>query len=273
MLIIGEKINSTLAAAARAVAGRDGHALADLAQRQVAAGANMLDVNCGTVEASKEPEVMSWLVETVQQAVEVPLCIDSANPEALAAGLQAHQGEALVNSITGEGQRYQKVLGLVKQHGSSVIALGMDDRGIPSDADMALEVGQGLVERLAQDGVPPGRVYFDPLVRTVATCPGAATDTLSVMRALKGRFPELHFVTGLSNVSYGMPERRHLNRAYVVLCMGAGLDAVIVNPFDRSLVAMILAGEVLLERDRYALSYIEAYNQGKLSDPDESTSR
>ena len=266
MLIIGEKINSTIKATGEAVANKDGAALADLAKRQVEAGANLLDVNCGTVDAAAEPETMAWLVKLVQEAVDAPLCIDSANPEALAAGLAAHQGKAMVNSISGEPERYAKVLPLLKQYGSSVIALGMDGNGIPGDADTALAVGQKLVRDLLDDGVAADDIYFDPLVRSVATSPSAAVETLAVMRGLKEAFPDIHLASGLSNVSYGLPERRHLNRAYVVLSMGAGLDAVIMDPFDRNMVSLILASEVLLEKDRFCLRYIEAYNQGKLGD-------
>lgn len=267
MLIIGEKINSSLKTTAQAVDARDEATLVDLAKRQVEAGANMLDVNCGTVEAAKEPETMTWLAGLVQASVgEVPLCVDSANLEALAAGLAVHQGKAMVNSISGEKERYQKVLPLLKQYGSSVIALGMDDQGIPGDADTALQVGIKLVSDLADDGIAFDDIYFDPLVRSVATSPEAALETLRVMRELKERFPDMHLASGLSNVSYGVPERRHLNRSYVVLSMGAGLDAVIMNPFDKTMIELILANEVLLAKDRYCLKYIEAFNQGRLSD-------
>ncbi|MCA1988686.1 MAG: dihydropteroate synthase [Desulfarculus sp.] len=265
MLIIGEKINSTLKATAKAVAERDETALVDLAQRQVAAGAGMLDVNCGTVEADQEPEVMRWMVKLVQGAVNTPLCIDSANPAALAAGLMAHQGKAMVNSISGESERYRKVLPLLREHGASVIALGMDDQGIPGDGEKAYAVGAKLVEDLVKDGLSLEEIYFDPLVRSVATSPSAALETLDLMRRLGASFPGLHFASGLSNVSYGVPERRHLNRAYVVLSMGAGLDAVIMDPFDQVMVQLILASEVLLEKDRWCLRYIEAFNQGRLS--------
>lgn len=264
MLIIGEKINSTRKSIDRAVREKDAAAVVAEAQKQIEAGAHMLDVNCGTLDAREEPDTMVWLVQTVQQATGVPLCIDSANPAALAAGLGAHQGKAMINSISGETERFSSVLPLVRQYGASVVALCMDDRGIPAGLDRALEVGNALVSRLLDAGVPVGDIYFDPLVRSVATNPETVLETLRLMEEMAARFPGLHFVSGLSNVSFGLPERRHLNRAYVVLSMASGLDAVIVDPLDSTLMALVLATEALLNKDRFCMQYIRSYQQGKL---------
>ena len=229
------------------------------------AGADLLDVNCGTLGVSEEPEVMGWLVQIVQREVDKPVCIDSANPDALGAGLAVHQGKAMVNSISGEKQRFERVLPLVQQYGASVIALGMDDSGIPESVDHSLNVGTRLVEDIVRAGVSVEDVYFDPLVRSVATSPETVTQTLTLIEKLSERFPGLHFVSGLSNVSFGLPERRHLNRAYAVLSIARGLDAVILDPLDRTVIALIHATEALMNRDRYCMRYIEAYHEGKLA--------
>ena len=264
MLIIGEKINTTRKSMGRAVEERNAEMIRQEAVKQVQAGAHTLDVNCGTVSAEAEPEALTWLVKTVQSAVDLPLCLDSPNPAALTAGLAVHQGKPMINSISGEGGRYGQILPLVKQYGASVVALGMDDRGIPQNSEQAFEVGIKLVNDLLIDGVPIDDIYFDPLVRSVATSPGAVIDTLRLMQDLGSKFPGLHFVSGLSNVSFGLPERRHLNRAFVVLSVAGGLDAVIMDPLDETMSALIYAAEALMNKDRFCLKYIEAYHQGKL---------
>ena len=264
MLIIGEKINSTRKSIDRAVRARDVELLREEVLGQVNAGAGMLDVNCGTLEAREEPETMKWLVKTVQDIAGIPLCIDSPNSEALAAGLSVHQGKAMINSISGETERFQKVLPLVKEYKASVVALCMDNRGIPANKEQSLQVGIKLVSDLLYAGIPVEDIYFDPLVRSVATNPEAVVETLKLMEEMSGRFNGLHFVSGLSNVSFGLPERRHLNRAYVVLSMASGLDAVIVDPLDSTLMALVYATEALLNKDRFCLRYIRSHHQGKL---------
>ena len=264
MFIIGEKINTTRKGMEQAVRDRNADAIREEAIRQAQAGAHILDVNCGTLPTEAEPEALSWLVQTVQSAVDLPLCVDSPNPAALAAGLAVHKGKPMINSISGEKARYAGVLPLVKQYQASVVALGMDDRGIPQDKNRAMEVGVALVNNLVADGVPLNTIYFDPLVRSLATSPGAVLDTLDVMKEMSSRFPGLHFVSGLSNVSFGLPERKHLNRAFVVLSVASGLDAVIMDPLDVTMVAQIYAAEALMNRDRFCRKYIEAFRQGKL---------
>lgn len=267
MLIIGEKINSTRKSMGRAIAERDEDALREEAVKQTSAGAHVLDVNCGTVSSDQEPDTMKWLVKTVQSATSLPLCIDSPNPAALSAGLAEHQGRPMINSISGEKSRYEQVLPLAKHYKASLVALGMDDRGIPQNKEQAFEVGVKLIESLMLDGIQLSDIYFDPLVRSLATDTSAVVETLLLMDSLRHQFPGIHFVSGLSNVSYGLPERRHLNRAFVVLSIEAGLDSVIMDPLDANMMALIYAAEALLNKDRFCLSYIDAYQKGRLKSP------
>lgn len=265
MIIIGEKINSTRKSVDTAVRARDKEAIVAEALRQKEAGAHYLDVNCGTLNTEEEPEALTWLVRIVQEAIGLPLCIDSPNSEALAAGLAAHQGEALINSISGETERFNQVLPLVKQYDSSVVALCLNDQGIPRDCKSAIAVGDKLIQDLTSEGIALDRIYLDPLVRSLATSADTVMDTLELIRVLAQKYPGLHFVSGLSNVSYGLPERRHLNRAYVVMSVAAGLDAVIMDPLDKGMHAMIYAAEALVNRDRFCLNYIRAHNDGRLN--------
>ncbi|MGA2229182.1 MAG: dihydropteroate synthase [Syntrophobacteraceae bacterium] len=265
MLIIGERINSTRKGIEQAIRKRDRDAIVSESLRQAEAGANFLDVNCGTLDAADEPAALEWLVRVVQDSVDLPLCIDSPNPDALAAGLAVHRGEPIINSISGESERFKKVLPLIKQYNGAVVALCLDDGGIPPDRNTAIEVGGGLVGALTDAGVPIDKIYLDPLVRSVATSPLTVLDTLAVIETLRVKYPGLHFVSGLSNVSYGLPERRHLNRAYVVMSIVSGLDAVIMDPLDDLMHALIYAAEALVNQDRFCLKYIKAYQEKKLS--------
>jgi 5-methyltetrahydrofolate--homocysteine methyltransferase len=266
MFIIGEKINATRKSIGAAIKERNRAHIQEVARSQEEAGANALDVNCGTAPASEEPETMKWLVKTVQEVTDLPLCIDSANSQALAAGLAHHKGKPLINSISGENARYNSVAPLVKQYGAGVIALCNDNKGLPSSKEMALEVGHSLVGRLLKDGIPVDDVYLDPLARALATSPETVMDTLEVIRDLSHSYPGLHFVCGLSNVSFGLPERRRLNHAFVAMGVAFGLDAIIADPLDRQLLALIYASEALVNKDRFCLAYIKAFNEGKLSD-------
>ncbi|MEJ2716531.1 MAG: dihydropteroate synthase [Deltaproteobacteria bacterium] len=267
MLVIGERINATRRSIREAIKSRDMDAIVREAKSQIEAGANYLDVNCGTVDAAEEPAVMQWLAQGLQQAASAPLCIDSANPEALSAGLAVCRGPAMINSISAESERFSKVLPLITEYRADVVALCMDDKGIPPDSATAEKVGRDLVRRLLDAGVPADRIYVDPLVRSVATNPETVMGTLDLMQRLAGAFDGIHFVSGLSNVSFGLPERRHLNRAYVVMSVASGLDAVIMDPLDRTLQALIYAAEALANKDRFCMQYIGAYNEGKLSAP------
>ncbi|MEW6547360.1 MAG: methyltetrahydrofolate cobalamin methyltransferase [Bacillota bacterium] len=264
MLVVGERINTSRKGVAEMVARRDGEAIAREARRQVEAGANFVDVNAGTF-VSEEPELLRWLVTVVQHAVQVPLCVDSPNPIAIRAALEVHRGKALVNSITGERTRFQQLLPVVKQFGCGVVALCMDDAGMPASGEEAVAKGSRLVEDLLSAGIPAEDIYLDPLVRPVSTDFRAGLAVLDAIRALRQQYPGVHAICGLSNVSFGLPERRLLNRAFLVAAMAAGLDAVILDPLDDKLMALLRAAEAVLGRDPYCSRYLRAYREGKLA--------
>lgn len=245
------------------VARRDAAAVQREALRQVEAGATYVDVNAGTF-VDEEPQALRWLVETVRQAVPAPLCLDSPNPAALRAALEAHEGKALVNSITGEKARFSQVLPLVREHGAAVVALCLDDAGMPGSAEEAAAKGSRLVEDLLAAGIGLDDVYVDPLVRPVGVEPSAGTAALEAIRRLRERYPGVHFICGLSNVSFGLPRRSLLNQAFLAATMAAGLDAVICDPLDGPLMSLLTAAEAVLGRDPSCGRYLRAYRQGKL---------
>lgn len=258
MNIIGEKINGTRKQVAAAIASRDAGLVAALARQQVDAGAHWLDVNAGTAPG-REPEDLVWLVRTTQSAVDVPLCLDSTNAVALAAALKEVKRPPLINSISGEAQRLAGILALVAAHpGCGVIALAMDERGIPPAADARMEVIERLVAATRGAGVADERVYIDPLVMTVATDTEAAGVTLEVVRRVRAAFPMAHIALGLSNVSFGLPARALVNRTFLTLALAAGIDTAMIDPTDTELKAALLATELLLGRDRHCLTFTRA---------------
>ena len=263
MLIIGEKINGTLKKTAAAIADRDAAFIRDLACRQVEAGADYLDVNAGT-GSGKEPEDLVWLVEIVQTIVDVPLCLDSANPQALQAGLEYVRRTPMINSISGEARRLEGILPLAAARGCPVIALLLDDQGIPADLNGRLEIGRRLIGLTRKAGLPDEKVYIDPLAMAISTKTEGALIALESMRALRSEFPAVKFSIGLSNISFGLPARSLINQAFLAQLLATGLDAAIINPMEQGMINMLYATELVLGRDRYCRSYTTAFRKGRV---------
>jgi cobalamin-dependent methionine synthase I len=262
--IIGEKINGTRSSVAKAIADRDAGFIEALAVRQAEAGAHRIDVNAGT-RPDREPDDLRWLVETVQAAVDLPLCLDSVNPAALAAALAVTHTPPLINSVSGEPGRLESVLPLAADQGCAVIALALDEAGIPAGAAQRLAVIRRLLAATRDAGLKDSDVYVDPLVMAVSTATGAGAVALEVISAVRAEFPEAHITAGLSNVSFGLPVRHLVNRTFLALAVAAGLDSAICDPLDRDLLATLLATDLLLGRDRHCLAYTRAYRAGRLT--------
>jgi cobalamin-dependent methionine synthase I len=261
MEIIGEKINGTRKRVAQAIEERDADFIRDLARRQAEAGAAWLDVNAGT-HPEQEPNDLVWLVENVQAATDTPLCLDSANPRALAVAIEAVDKTPMINSISGEPDRLENILPLVAEHGCCVIALAMAATKIPETSEERVTVVRKIMEATRAAGVLDGRIYVDPLVMTVGTCLESGPVFFDTLRAVHAAYPEVHFTAGLSNISFGLPARSYINRAFLTLAIGAGLDSAILDPLDQDLRAALLAAELVLGRDDYCLNYTRAYRAG-----------
>ncbi|MEW5945577.1 MAG: dihydropteroate synthase [bacterium] len=283
MLIIGERINATRKSIREAILERDAGKIAAEAVAQVKSGAQALDVNAG-FDPETETGNLLWLVGTVLDAARVTLCLDSTSPEALDAALEACRAResadaayrngssgarsggndarrVIINSISGETGRYSAVIPLVREHGASVIALCMDDGGMPADGEKRVRAGTALVERLLGDGVPPGDIFLDPLVVPVGVNPSGGKDALDSIGRLKSAFPDVKVVLGASNVSFGMPRRSALNAAFVAMAALAGADAAIVDPLDDALMSVLKAALALAGRDPFCAGYIEHFRK------------
>jgi 5-methyltetrahydrofolate corrinoid/iron sulfur protein methyltransferase len=261
--IIGEKINGTRKQVKEAVLNRDMAFIQKLAVDQAEAGASWIDVNAGTA-TDREPDDLVWLVQVVQVVVDNPLCLDSANPVALSAALSEVKQPPLLNSISGERARLKCVLPLAARAAGGVIALAMDDEGIPDGTEGRLGIVRRLMHETRSAGIPDEQIYVDPLVMTISTNGSAAQVALATVRAVKAEFPQVHFTSGLSNVSFGLPKRSLINRAFLTMMLEAGLDTAILDPMDRELRKALLAAEALLGIDRRCLCYTRAFRAGIL---------
>ncbi len=256
MIIVGELINTSREGLEEAVKERDTEFIQDLAKKQEEAGADYVDVNCGTL-IKQEVEAMEWLVETAQEVVDVPLSVDSPDPEAIEVGLEKHEGQALVNSITDEDERYEDVLPLIKEYDAKVIALLMEDEGMPDDCDDRIRIATSLVDKLKSDGIEEDRIFVDPIIQPIGTDQEMGLHILNAIEKIREKYPEVHITCGLSNISHGMPLRPLLNRAFCILARSRGMDSAIIDPLDEHLMSLITASETLLGNDDGCMDYLK----------------
>ncbi|WP_025321404.1 methyltetrahydrofolate cobalamin methyltransferase [Deferrisoma camini] len=267
MIIVGELINASRKAIAPAIEARDARAIAQVARDQHDAGADYIDVNAG-IFVGQEADYLRWLVETVQSEVDTPCCLDSPDPRAIEAALAVHRGPepAMINSISLEKDRYEALLPLIAGTELKVVALCMSDEGMPETTDQRLAIADRLVNGLVQAGVGVGNIFVDPLVQPLSTRSDFGVEFLNAVEAIRGRFPGIHTMCGLSNISYGLPERKLLNQTFMVMAIAKGLDGAIVNPLDRRMMAQIVAAETLAGRDGYCMNYLKAFRAKRFAD-------
>jgi 5-methyltetrahydrofolate--homocysteine methyltransferase len=257
-VIIGERINPTgrkvLAAEMRE--GTMDRVRAD-AIAQVAAGAHMLDVNAG-IPMADEPALLVAAIKAIAEVTDAPICIDSSVVEALEAGLAAYEGKALVNSVTAEEERMERILPLVKKHGAAVIGMANDETGISMVPEERLALARRIIERAADHGIPQQDVIIDPIAMTVAADPTSGLITLETMRLIRDELGN-NMTCGASNVSFGLPDRPTVNAAFLPVAMYAGLTCAITNPLVPEVRRAVLASDLLLGHDEYAMKWISAH--------------
>ncbi|PKM60004.1 MAG: methyltetrahydrofolate--corrinoid methyltransferase [Firmicutes bacterium HGW-Firmicutes-4] len=264
LTIVGELINTSRPAVKEAAKNRDKDMIIDLAIRQANAGATFIDVNCGNM-INNEEETMEWLVNTIQSEVEVPLCIDSPSATALDVGLSlCKYGRPMINSISDEDERYDSVLPLIKKYNAKIVVLCMDSTGMPVTSDDRMKVVHTLHDKLASEGVKDDDMYFDPLVKPVSSVGTAGIEVLETIKKIKTDYPNVHFMCGLSNISYGLPNRAILNRLFVVETMTLGMDGYVLDPTNNKTMADIATSRALLGMDSYCGGYIKAHRSGLL---------
>jgi 5-methyltetrahydrofolate--homocysteine methyltransferase len=260
LVIIGERINPTgRKKLAKALEDRNLKRVQEEAIKQVQEGAHVLDVNVG-ISGIDEPALLKEALQAAREVTEVPLCIDSALPRALEAGLQVYEGKALVNSVNGEERKLKEVLPLVKQYGAAVIGLTMDDDGIPKEANKRLEIARKIVEEAQKIGIPANDVVIDPLAMAVSTDQGAALETLKAMRLIRDQIG-VNQTLGVSNISFGLPERQAINGIFLPLAAMSGLTCPIVDPTLWEMRRAVLIVDLLLAKDPYCMKFISAFRE------------
>jgi cobalamin-dependent methionine synthase I len=264
MIIIGEKLNSTIPTIHTLIENLDSVAVGDLAKKQIEAGASFIDINAGMF-AEEEPERLAWMATAVQEAVDAPLSIDSPNPVALKRALEVNKNpNVLINSITAEPKRFDEILPLMLEFRTSVIALCMGSGGIPQTVLERMKIAEELVTKLSKEGVAEQSIYLDPLVLPISTGSESGNIALETIRQMREEFPTTHIACGLSNISFHLPARQLMNQTFLVAAISAGLDGAIIDPLDQRLMSMIYASEALFGKDKHCKNYLKNYRDGKM---------
>ena len=259
-VVIGERINPTgrKLLAEEMKAGNlervEGDAIA-----QVAAGAQMLDVNAG-VPLADEPGILAESIQLVQSVTDVPLCIDSSIIEALEAGLAVYQGKALLNSVTGEEERLEIILPMVKKYGAAVIGISNDDSGISEDINVRYEVAKKIVERASDHGIPKEDVVIDPLVMPIGAINQAGKQVLELVRRLREEL-KVNTTCGASNLSFGLPNRHGLNATFLPMAISSGMPCAITNPMDKEIMQAVRGANVIIGQDPECNEWIKNYRE------------
>jgi cobalamin-dependent methionine synthase I len=265
MLIVGERINTSRKAVNEAVEKRDVSYIQADVKAQVEAGADIIDVNAGSRSAS-ELDDLRWLISVIEEAVPVRLSLDSSNPDVLATVVNTVRNMPMLNSTTAEKTRFERMVPVIKKRECDVVALCIDDRGVPKNVDRILENGATLIKGLEDIGVRRERIYLDPLVQAVSVDSKAALTFLEAIERINREFPGVRTVCGLSNVSFSLPKRPLINRTFLALAVRAGLQGALIDPLDRKLMATLRATMVLLGKDPFCRAFLKAFRAGRVED-------
>ncbi|MFA4989232.1 MAG: dihydropteroate synthase [Candidatus Omnitrophota bacterium] len=261
MFIIGELINGMYANIGKAIQERDKTEIQKCALRQIGSGADALDINCGP--ASKQPLAdMPWLVEVVQEVTDKPLCLDASKPQVIEAGLKTARNRTIINSVTADNEKLDIIVPLAKQYGAQLIGITMSKKGIPQNKDQRLELAATIVSACVDKEFPVENLYLDPIVLPVNVAQAQLKDILESIREFKIiSEPSPKTTLGLSNVSQGTPVRGLVNRTFLVMAIAYGLDSAILDPTDEELMEALITAELILNKNIYCGSYLEAYKK------------
>lgn len=263
MIVVGELINASRKAIAAAIQAQDAAYIQQVAKDEQEAGANYIDVNAG-IFVGQEAEYLTWLVKTVQAVVDIPCCIDSPDPRSIEQALAEHRGTAMINSISLEKERYELLLPVVAGTDLKVVALCMSDEGMPETTEARLRIADKLINALVANKVPLDNIYVDPLVQPIGTNSCFGIEFLNAIEAITTNFQGVHTMCGLSNISFGLPNRKFMNQMFAVMAIAKGLDGLIINPLDKAMMASLITAETLRGRDDFCMKYLKAHRKGAL---------
>jgi len=265
MLIVGEKINPIRKDIAKALTERDEKFIQDMALRQVESSIDILDMNAGN-DPYLEAENLRWLVEVVQDIVDIPLSLDSADPEAIVEAFKATKNKenVIVNSITAQYERNEPLLKIIRDYDLKVIGLCMDENGVPKTSKGRVEIGKRVVDMVDKHGIPHENLFLDLVAQPISVDHTNGQVVLKALELIKSSLPGIKTIVCVDAISFGVPKRRLLHRAFLCLLIAAGLDAIFCDPLDASLRATMKAAEAVLGKDENCLDYIKAYRDGHL---------
>lgn len=267
MIVIGERINGMFTNIGNAIASKDKKPVQEMAEKQIAGGADILDVNVGTrVPKAERRDVMVWLVQAIREVSDKPLAIDNPGLETMRAGVEAasKKGRAVINSTTGHQDKLPQFMKLAKEFNSGIIGLSIDENGVAASAEAKVEIGMRSIGAAMELDVPITDVYLDPIILPVKAdqkAPSVVIETIRQFKLLSD--PPPHVVIGLSNLSQGASERELVNRTFLIMAVAAGLDASIHDPLDEELMNAMITAEMLLNKSIYSDAYLKAYRQSK----------
>ena len=257
MIIIGEKLNSSISKAYEVIQSRNESAIVRIAKAQVEHGADFLDVN--TAMLVDEAEALLWAVKTITEAVDCPIMVDTPNPDAARYLYENVELEnSIINSISLEPDRFEGMVEIALQYDTGVVAMPISPDGMPSNAEERIANSKELIAKFGERGISHDRIYVDVIAEAAGAAWEAPYASIQTARALRSEFPDLHITAGVSNVSYGLPERGILNRAYLCCLMANGMDSCIINPLNTQTMLQLRACEAMLGQDEYCMEYITA---------------
>lgn len=266
MIIIGEKINGSIPSTAKAIAEKNEDFIRDLALRQTEFGADYLDVCAGT-SPDIERETLRWLIDIVQATVDTPLCIDSSDVDVILEMLPLAKRPGMINSISEEHGKVEKLLPKVADSEWNIIALTCDNNGISTDSQVKFDIAKSIVEKAQGYGISVERLFIDPLVTTLSTTSDALLNFNQTLKAILDAYPGIHITSGLSNISFGMPFRKAINQQFLTLAMAAGMDSAIMDPIAADMRAALYATDALLGNDKHCRKFNNAFRKGIIGPP------
>lgn len=260
MIIVGEKINGSIPVMAEAIANRDAEFIKNRAKAQAEAGATFIDC-CASVHDG-EVETLKWMIDCIQEVTDLPISLDSPSADVIAEVFPYCKRPGLINSVSGEGDKVDKIFPLIADTKWEVICLLSDDSGIPKSAADRLKVFDYIMEKAKEYNIKPSRLHIDPLVEMLCTSEDGIAMNVEVISTIRRQYPDIHIIAAVSNISFNLPVRKMVNLGFTVLAMNAGLDSAILDPTNRDMMGVIYATEALLGLDDYCMEYISAYREG-----------
>jgi 5-methyltetrahydrofolate--homocysteine methyltransferase len=261
MIIIGEKLNGSIPAMAKAIAEKNENYVLEMAKKQSEAGEHFLDV-CASVPEEQELGVLKWIIDLVQSVTDTPICIDSPSEKVCVAAIPFCKKPGLINSVSGEGKKMDTIFPVIADTKWECVALLSDDKGIPDSTKRRIEVFHEIMKKAESCKIAADRLHIDPLIEMLCTSEDGIIKVTDTIKQVKELYPKIHVTGGASNISFNLPARKYINRAFIILAMNAGMDSAIIDPLNKEMMGLLYATEALLGKDDFCMEFIGAFRKG-----------